>query len=504
MNYRFTLPSIAILGVIACLSSLPVHAAVAPYQTTAPVSFYADQGTVAPTIDGFIDAAEWRFSPQSSGASGSFWYVRWDPLVADEGIIQSGVISSPNNDEPFSLTDCSFVVYTLYDEEYLYIAVRVTDDFIEVNDAADGSDDGQTWDDDSVEIFIDGDLSRFDTPLTQASSADQTREFATGGQFVLTANNARRDNEAGNPTFGENGDWFARAEWTDTGYDVEFKIKLSKIGNPSKGSSIGFNVAVNDDDDGAAARYQLRWAGEPHLESSYGTLYFGPREIVAPMVDGPIVIDGVMDESDWASAAVEEVGIYSGVIVESIYPNSEDNLSFRASIMHDATWLYVGVVVTDDFVVADSEPEGSHNGNTWHDDSIEVFIDQDLNHGADTSNNRYGSADLIEGQFVLTAGNATRDSNTTNVPFIGNSDDDDWYAWATTNGNTWTGEMRFKKETVIGEGPVGFNMAVNDDDPGGSEPDFQLRWQGSPHVESSYGVLILGEAGTIVPEWMVH
>ncbi len=498
----------AFLGFIVFGLSTPAFSAVKPWASTAHVDFFVEDGGFTPLVDGFIDAEEWRFSPQSSGASGSFWYVRWNAAQDDEGVVQTGLFSSDSGDEPYDTSDCSFYVYTLYDDEYLYIAVSVTDDITSFNDTGEGTEDGSTWNDDSVEIFIDGDYSQFETSLTAASADDQAREFATGGQFVLTNNNSWRDNEAGNPTFGEDGDWYARAEWTDVGYDVEFKIKLSKIGNPTKGSTIGFNIAVNDDDDDGAttspARYQLRWAGEAHVESTYGALYFGPREVTAPLVDGPVTIDGVMDEADWAKAAVEPVTPYSGVIINDQLPVSSEDLSYTSYIMHDDTWLYVGFIVMDEDVITDTEPEGSHNANTWHDDSMEVFIDQDLDHGADTSNNRYGSADLIEGQFVLTAGNATRDANTTNVPLIGETDDDDWWCWATLTERGWQGEMRFKKEMIVGFDQIGFTMAVNDDDPSDVETDHQLRWQGAPHVESSYGVLILGEAPVPVSDWMIH
>ena len=492
------------LGFIFCLMA---PAAIKPYEVTAPVSFFADQGAMAPTIDGFIDADEYRFSAQSSGASGTFWYIRWDYNFDGEGISQTGIVDSiDEGDEPISVDDCRLDVYTMYDDEYLYVAIRVVDDFISVNDNAEGEEDGSTWNDDSVEIFIDGDYSQFDQSLTSASTGDQAREFATGGQFVITANNAHRDNEAGNPTFGEDGDWYARAELTGTGYDTEFKIKLSKIGNPTKGSKIGFNIAVNDDDfDAPNARYQLRWAGEAHVESTYGTLYFGPREVTAPLVEGPVTIDGIMDETDWEKAAVETITPIEGVLQEDVLPTSEENISFLAYIMHDDTWLYVGVDVTDDIIFHDTEPEGSYNANTWYDDSMEVFIDQDLDHGVDTSNNRYGSPDLIEGQFVITAGNAVRDANTTNVPFFGDAEEDDWYAHATITDNGWMGEMRFNKEMIVDFERVGFNIAVNDDDlgEGNDQPTYQLRWQGTPHVESSYGVLILGSEPVNVPYWMI-
>ena len=231
---------------------------------------------------------------------------------------------------------------------------------------------------------------------------------------------------------------------------------------------------------------------------------FGPREVTAPFIENPITIDGVMDEAEWEMAAVEFVDIHSGVMVETKYPETIDDIAFEARFLHDETWFYAGMVVTDDYVISDTEMTGSHNGNTWYDDSIEFFIDQDLNHGSDSSNNRYASQDLIEGEFVVTPANATRDFNTTNNPVIGLSDDAHWWTWATRSEKFWTGEMRFRKEIMTGEGPIGFTFVVNDDDPGGVEPDHQLRWQGTPHVESSYGILYFGEAMSESRDWSVY
>lgn len=489
---------------IVGFSYMTSYAARQPFETVNPVSFYAGQGGVSPVVDGNIRPQEWRFSSQSAGASGSYWKIRWDRSIDRQGGIQSGLIESAEGGYPSSANDCSLEVYSAYDDEFLYFAINVTDDTILTENNDEESEDGETWLDDSVEIFIDGDWSRFDTPLTQASEDDRAREFGTGGQFVLTANNARRDVEAGDPVFGPDGDWYARARKSSRNYSVEFQIRLSKIGNPKKGSRIGLNVAVNDADGGSQALYQMRWSGEAHRESTYGTLLFGPREITAPHTSESIAVDGVMDEPAWETAAVETLDIYSGVMVETKYPETIDDIAFEARFLHDDIWLYAGVTVTDDYIISDTEASGSHNGRTWYDDSIEIFIDRDFNHGSDASDNRYASRDYIEGEFVVTPVNATRDYNTTNNPQIGSSGDAHWWPRATQDGNAWTGEMRFRKEVMTGDGPVGFTFVVNDDDPGGAEPDHQLRWQGTPHVESSYGVLYLGQAASDNRDWSIY
>ena len=65
-------------------------------------------------------------------------------------------------------------------------------------------------------------LKCFSTPMTNDAGRDNTAQFE--GQFVLTPNGARRDNEANNPTWGENADWFAATTEADGGYQMEFKF----------------------------------------------------------------------------------------------------------------------------------------------------------------------------------------------------------------------------------------------------------------------------------------
>src|SRR5262249_54270296 len=148
--------------------------------------------------------------------------------------------------------------------------------------AAEGSKNGSTWDDDSVEVFVDG----------KNANAAKWDKSQVGGQFVITANNAYREEEAGNPGFGENAAWFAKTARTDTGYSAEFRISLSALGNPKPGDVLGFNVAVNDDDGGGTAETQLAWKGKPHEPVTYGNLVLGPQSYTLVKVTTPPNPDG--------------------------------------------------------------------------------------------------------------------------------------------------------------------------------------------------------------------
>ncbi|NUN96470.1 MAG: hypothetical protein HUU16_09880, partial [Candidatus Omnitrophica bacterium] len=175
---------------------------------------------------------------------------------------------------PASSADLSFTIYAGFDSKNLYVAVRVTDDLLVNDDAFPETPNGNTWMDDSVEIFIDGDNNNFAFRDTTGSNPDVV---GTGGQFVITANNAYREAEAGNPGFGANAAWYAQVKPREeggavVGYDAEFRVSLAAIGNPKPGEIIGFTVGVNDDDDGAGGERQVMWVGIPHTESTYGNL----------------------------------------------------------------------------------------------------------------------------------------------------------------------------------------------------------------------------------------
>jgi hypothetical protein len=99
----------------------------------------------------------------------------------------------------------------------------------------------------------------------------------------LSANGAWRDNEANNPTFGKEGDWFAATSTTSKGYQVEFKIKKSALSNPADGASLGFNIAINDDDgQNGSRKAQLNWSGRAHSEFTYGRLILEEGEKGGP------------------------------------------------------------------------------------------------------------------------------------------------------------------------------------------------------------------------------
>lgn len=208
---------------------------------------YTAPKSSTPEIDGVVNAAEYE---------GAKTIV----LNRHTGSYHIGV----GNDE-WEDGDHSLTAWVVHDDEAIYVGIDAVDDQIFTDTAEAGSEDGQTWVDDSVEIFFDADESNL-------AGRDLEKQFE--GQYVLTPNGARRDNEANNPSFGETGDWFAATTETDEGYQMEFRVTKASLGIADD-ASVGFNIAMNDDD-GAGRKSQLNWNGSPHNEFTYGVLVLGP------------------------------------------------------------------------------------------------------------------------------------------------------------------------------------------------------------------------------------
>jgi hypothetical protein len=157
--------------------------------------------------------------------------------------------------------DCSAYFKALWDTENLYMLVDVTDDSLE-ND----SDSDLWYQDDCVEVFIDGDNSKSDNYDSDDAQYhfDWNRTKPTMDRF-----------EHGSL----NGVEFAMVT-TDKGYRTEIKFPWSTLGaKPSAGTKIGLDVHVNDDDDGDDRDSKLTWYGKEdnawQTPSAFGTAELG-------------------------------------------------------------------------------------------------------------------------------------------------------------------------------------------------------------------------------------
>jgi len=205
---------------------------------------------------------------------------------------------------PDSPDDSSFTIYTLYDDNNLYVAVDVTDDIV----ICDGP---VPFLDDDVEVMIDGDRRPGDVHMALIcgpSNPDCPNPVVNNEGFKLTTSvcNQSLTDPSNNPSIV----WESKAGTRPRGFVVEFRVPLNSIntidtswfsnlfpGNgfrlPQPGDVIGFNVAVGDDDNGGLS--YVRGEPAPHSDSftawdgrrngwyvfseaDWGNLYLAPQE----------------------------------------------------------------------------------------------------------------------------------------------------------------------------------------------------------------------------------
>ena len=147
---------------------------------------------------------------------------------------------------PSSPADGSGTWRALWNWENLYVLVEVNDDAL----TADSGGGNNKWNDDSVEIYVDGDNSK-------ASSPDQNDHQYTfwWGNEVWEEPSALHN---GAPSIV--GVEYAVVT-TDVGYLLEVKLPwMSIMGEAAiPGQQIGFDVWINDDDDGGDRDSQISW-----------------------------------------------------------------------------------------------------------------------------------------------------------------------------------------------------------------------------------------------------
>jgi hypothetical protein len=190
-----------------------------------------------------------------------------DAVWANADILKANRIRrNPDNVDPDVDADCSGTLRALWDNEYLYVLVDVTDDIL-IQD----SDYATAWHDDRIEVFIDADNSK-------GAALDVLNDF----QYCFSWN----------PDVHPPLEWYFRDDnakdalagveqavvITDEGYRIEIKFPWSTLlgSTPTAGDRIGIGLAMSDDDDGDAVDAQIAgWvlglASSPHIPNLWGT-----------------------------------------------------------------------------------------------------------------------------------------------------------------------------------------------------------------------------------------
>jgi hypothetical protein len=199
----------SLVFVLSLVSRVPAQDVLIPNPATVPV------------LDGIID---------------EIWFFSTEQTI---GTSQVGVA-------PSSPADCSGTWRALWNSEFLYVLVEVNDDEL-TNDSGGGD---NKWNDDSVEVYVDGDN-------TKRTSVDENDHQYTcrWNEEILEEPSAIHH---GAPSLV---DVEYAVATTDNGYLLEIKLPwMSIMGQPAiPGQLIGFDVWINDDDDGGDRDSQVSW-----------------------------------------------------------------------------------------------------------------------------------------------------------------------------------------------------------------------------------------------------
>ncbi len=191
--------------------------------------YYNHEGEVNPTptpVEDVICKVSWP--PSIDG----YRDLIWESVMVQTLQNKAGTITGEND------LSCNYSI--AWDDDYLYFFVSVKDNVLN-NDSV------NPWDDDSIEIYIDGSNEK-------GSSYDQN-----DNQLVFGYN----DTVVYHPSAGSQdpvGVQFSQTT-TTTGYDIEVRIAWSFVGiTATADKEIGIDIHVNDDDDGANRDGKLMWS----------------------------------------------------------------------------------------------------------------------------------------------------------------------------------------------------------------------------------------------------
>lgn len=250
-------------------------------------------GTEHQVPDFVLDRGDYRVEPGSPAAGMGAMGIRGDlpvegrageviasrfplaPVVdgrLEDEVWQTAHWHGPTHrlDDPAGAADAGFEVAAAADGRWLYVAVRVIDDVL----VSDESPDDPSHDD-SIAIYLDPDHAQ-----TSGYGPDDV-------QIVIGAGSIGRDPL--DPVISGNGGGAlsgtrAAARSDLNGWTLEAAIPLSLEGRwditPEHGSRLGFEIQVNDDDDGGDRDSVLTWSRWNFDEAAESPGVFGSLEFV--------------------------------------------------------------------------------------------------------------------------------------------------------------------------------------------------------------------------------
>ncbi|MGC3996712.1 MAG: sugar-binding protein [Anaeromyxobacter sp.] len=256
-------------------------------------------------------------------------------------------------------SDGAATVRLAYDADGLSASWDVKDAAIVVNQ---GGRDGEVWNGDAVELLLDvandkaATLGASHYHLLLNASGDLTDERGNAGAWD-------RSWTSGATT---------QVKRTATGWVAELRVPWASLGvTPCAGITLGLDLAVDDVDVAGGPVKAFDWAALSRFAqpARWGNLVLSATVAgdVLPVQRAPTapVIDG--DLSEFARAPL--------VPLDAAAARAGSDNKVSARLLHDASRLYVGFVVSDASLRI---TQGGRDGEVWNGDGIEVLLDPKL------------------------------------------------------------------------------------------------------------------------------
>jgi endo-1,4-beta-xylanase len=292
----------------------------------------------------------------------------------------------------------------LWDKEYLYILLKVTD-----------KSPGQ---DDAVLIFIDEKNEKSDS----LDENDRIIEFNLDSSW--------KDSED------------SSFKKTANGYIFETRVPFEHI-EGSEDTSIGLDIQVKDGDQ-AFIKWNDKYDIAGQAPKYWGTLKFVIAPSGATAYYGTAGIDGVKDEEYNAGSSILVMKFIQGIEGED---NIFEGATAKAWVLWDENALYVYMEVSDPVLSAVST-------TVYMQDSIEVFIDE--------NNNKTTSYEADDGQFRVSFENKQSFGST------GSVDGFESATRIIEGGYAVEVKIPYRSLTPQDGTIIGFDLQVNDDQGSGA------------------------------------
>lgn len=211
------------------------------------------------------------------------------------GVSSFNIESLAIGEYPYSESDLSATWQAVYSQTHLFVMVKVKDDVVLNSNIS-------KWDDDCVEIHIDGDNSK-------GTSYDGVNDF----HFVFGYGDSIAGGNDNNPADFDLSDIDFKMIAVSDGYQFECAIPLASLGvNPTASYEFGFDVQVGDNDRGYRET-KLAWYADNDYSyydpSVFGDIYFAE----ATSINIPIVFNPAQ-----AGIYAESMRLYTTDMVDSV------------------------------------------------------------------------------------------------------------------------------------------------------------------------------------------